>query len=159
MTHAASHAAESRGLLFDPAERPEIYIGVRTRRVLAFFVDAALILALMTLAYGMVAVLGIVTLGLGWLLFALVWPFVAILYILFTLGGPRSATPGMRLVGLEMRTGYGAPMYPVLALAHAVLFWLSVTILTPLVLLVSLFSARKRLLHDLVLGTIVIRRR
>ena len=36
-------------------------------------------------------------------------------------------------------------------------FWFSVTILTPLVLLVALFTQRKQLLHDLVLGTAAVR--
>jgi uncharacterized RDD family membrane protein YckC len=150
---------DSRTMAFDPAERPELYYGVRTRRVFAFLVDASIVFLLMILASVVVAVLGLFTFGLGWLLFPLIWPFVAILYTMFTLGGPSSATPGMRVTGVEMRTWYGAPMYPVLALAHAIGFWLSVTFLTPLVLLVALVTPRKRLLHDILLGTIVIRRR
>jgi uncharacterized RDD family membrane protein YckC len=146
-------------MAFDPAERPELYYGVRTRRVFAFLVDASIVFLLMILASVVVVVLGLFTFGLGWLLFPLIWPFVAILYTMFTLGGPSSATPGMRVTGVEMRTWYGAPMYPVLALAHAIGFWLSVTFLTPLVLLVALVTPRKRLLHDILLGTIVIRRR
>jgi uncharacterized RDD family membrane protein YckC len=39
---------------------------------------------------------------------------------------------------------------------HAVLFWLSVSFLTPLVLLIGLFNGRRRLLHDIILGTVVI---
>jgi uncharacterized RDD family membrane protein YckC len=150
--------AEPRAMAFDPAAQPELYDGVRTRRIFAFLVDAAVILFLMVLASFVVAVLGLFTFGLGWLLFPLIWPFVAILYTMFTLGGPHSATPGMRFNGIQMRDRDGAPMYPLLALVHAVGFWLSVTILTPLVLLVSLLSPRKRLLHDILIGTIVIRR-
>jgi len=37
-----------------------------------------------------------------------------------------------------------------------VLFWVSVSVLSPLVLLVGLFNGRRRLLHDVVLGTVVI---
>jgi uncharacterized RDD family membrane protein YckC len=155
---AETHYDEPRTMAFDPAARPELYYGVRTRRILAFLVDAAVIFFLMVLASVVVAVLGLFTFGLGWLLFPLIWPFVAILYTMFTLGGPSSATPGMRVTGVEMRTWYGAPMYPALALAHAIGFWLSVTILTPLILLISLFERRKRLLHDILLGTIVVRR-
>ena len=36
------------------------------------------------------------------------------------------------------------------------LFWVSVSFLTPLVLLVGLFNGRRRLLHDIILGTVVI---
>jgi uncharacterized RDD family membrane protein YckC len=35
-------------------------------------------------------------------------------------------------------------------------FWISVSVLSPLVLLVGLFNGRRRLLHDIVLGTVVI---
>jgi uncharacterized RDD family membrane protein YckC len=48
-------------------------------------------------------------------------------------------------------------MYSLLALVHAIGFWFSVVVLTPFILLVSLFSPQKRLLHDIVLGTVVIR--
>jgi uncharacterized RDD family membrane protein YckC len=57
---------------------------------------------------------------------------------------------------LEMRTWYGAPSYFVLGAVHAVVFWLTTSFLTPLVLLVGLFNDRKRLLHDMVVGTVVI---
>ena len=43
-----------------------------------------------------------------------------------------------------------------LGATHAVLFWVSVSFLSPLVLLVGLFNGRRRLLHDVVLGTVVI---
>ncbi|RTL98894.1 MAG: RDD family protein, partial [Bradyrhizobiaceae bacterium] len=39
---------------------------------------------------------------------------------------------------------------------HAVCFWISVSVLSPFVLLVGLFNGRRRLLHDFVLGTVVI---
>ena len=148
---------DSRDAAFDPAVRPELYDGVRSRRVFAFLVDAAVVLVLMLGATMVVALLGVLTLGLGWLLFPLIWPLVAIAYNAFTLGGRHSATPGMRFMGVEMRMAGGAPMNPVMAVVHAIGYWLSVTFLTPLVLLVALFTPRKQLLQDLLLGTFVIR--
>ena len=41
--------------------------------------------------------------------------------------------------------------------AHGVLFWIGNTFLTPLIMLISLFSNRKRLLHDMLLGVVVVR--
>jgi uncharacterized RDD family membrane protein YckC len=55
-----------------------------------------------------------------------------------------------------MRTWYGAPMYALLAAFHAVLFYVSVTIFTPFVLLLAPFNSRKRCLHDFIAGTVVI---
>ena len=60
------------------------------------------------------------------------------------------------MMDLELRTWYGAPGYFLLGAMHAVLFWISVSVLSPLVLLVGLFNGRRRLLHDIVLGTVVI---
>jgi uncharacterized RDD family membrane protein YckC len=62
----------------------------------------------------------------------------------------------MRVMDLEMRTWYGAPSYFVLGAMHAVLFWVSVSIFTPLILLIGLFNGRRRLLHDMLLGTVII---
>jgi len=63
---------------------------------------------------------------------------------------------GMRMVDLEMRTWYGGPTYFLLGAVHAVAYWLTVSFLTPFILLVALFNGRKRLLHDMLVGTIVI---
>ncbi len=73
-----------------------------------------------------------------------------------TLGSPASATLGMRSMELEMRTWYGAPACFVLGAVHAVVYWISVSVLSPFILLVGLFNARRRLLHDMLVGTVVI---
>ena len=94
------------------------------------------------------------------MLFWLAWPATvvwAVVYYGASLGGPHSATLGMRVMDLELRTWYGAPGYFVLGAMHAVLFWVSISFLTPArSLLVGLFNGRRRLLHDIVLGTVVI---
>ena len=95
----------------------------------------------------------------GLMLFWLAWPATivwAIVYYGASIGGPHSATMGMRVMDLEVRTWYGAPGYFVLGACHAVLYWVSISFLTPLVLLVGLFNGRRRLLHDIILGTVVI---
>ena len=63
---------------------------------------------------------------------------------------------GMRVMDLEMRTWYGAPAYFVLGAVHAVAFWFTVSFFTPFVLLVAFFNERGRLLHDIILGTVII---
>jgi uncharacterized RDD family membrane protein YckC len=144
---------------FDPWTEPELFRGVLTRRVIAFIIDVVVICVPIALAVVFIAVFGLVTLGLGWALFWLVSPasvIWALLYYGATLGGPHSATIGMRLMDLEVRTWYGAPCYFVLGAMHAVVFWISISVLSPFVLLIGLFNARRRLLHDFVLGTVVI---
>ena len=144
---------------FDPVVQPELFRGVLTRRVFAFLIDLVVLSIPVILAVIFIAVFGVITLGLGWVLFWLVSPasvIWALIYYGASLGGPHSATLGMRMMDLQMRTWYGAPSYFVLGAMHAVAFWVSVSFLTPLVLLVGLFNGRRRLLHDIVLGTVVI---
>lgn len=141
---------------FDPAISPDLYAGVLTRRSIAFLLDAAAIAALTLIGWALVIALGVITFGLFWLLLWLVFPAVALAYTGFSLGGPHSATPGMRAMGIEMRQRDGGPMFALLAMAHALIFWVSVAALTPLILLVGLFNARKKLAHDFLLGTVVI---
>jgi uncharacterized RDD family membrane protein YckC len=145
-------SSEIRRFAFDP----EAFASVRTRRILAYFIDVLAILMLTIPAFVAVVFLGLVTFGLAWLLIGAVFPLVALGYTAMTLGGPSSATPGMKVMGLHMRTCDGDPINPLLAAMHAVLFYIFNVVLTPFVLAVSLFSHRKRLLHDIVLGTIVI---
>jgi uncharacterized RDD family membrane protein YckC len=144
---------------FDPWLQPELFRGVLMRRMFAFLIDLVVLSIPVILACLFIAVFGVVTLGLGWALFWLVSPasvIWALIYYGASLGGPHSATLGMRVMDLELRTWYGAPGYFVLGAMHAVLFWISVSFLTPLILLVGLFNGRRRLLHDIVLGTVVI---
>ena len=144
---------------FDPYLEPELFRGVLTRRVIAFIIDVIVLSIPIALAVLFIAVFGLVTLGLGWVLFWLVSPasvIWALVYYGTTLGGPHSATIGMRVMDLELRTWYGAPGYFVLGAAHAVVFYISISVLSPLILLVGLFNARRRLLHDIPLGTVVI---
>jgi uncharacterized RDD family membrane protein YckC len=144
---------------FDPWLQPELFRGVLTRRVIAFLIDLIVLSIPIMLAVLFIAVFGLVTLGLGWALFWLVSPASivwALLYYGASLGGPHSATLGMRVMDLELRTWYGAPGYFVLGAMHAVLFWISVSVLSPLVLSIGLFNGRRRLLHDFLLGTVVI---
>ena len=144
---------------FDPLLHPELFRGVLTRRVFAFLIDLVVLSIPVVLACVFIAVFGVVTLGLGWALYwilpgaSVVW---AIVYFGITIGGPRSATIGMRVMELEMRTWYGAPAYFVLGAVHAMAFWFSVSALTPFILLVAFFNQRRRLLHDIVLGTVII---
>jgi uncharacterized RDD family membrane protein YckC len=144
---------------YDPASQPELFDGVLARRVVAFIIDFIVIAVPVVLAAMFIFAFGIVTLGLGFALYWLLPPATviwAIVYFGATLGGPTSATIGMRLMDLEMRTWYGAPAYFVLGAVHAIAFWFTVSFFTPFVLVVAFFNERRRLLHDILLGTVII---
>jgi len=144
---------------YDPAANPELFEGVLARRCIAFLVDLVILTVPVLFAALFILIFGVVTLGLGWLLYGLLWPAAviwAVVYYGMTLGSPASATIGMRVMDIEMRTWYGAPCYFVLGAVHAIVFWLTISFLTPLILLVAFFNERRRLLHDMLVGTIVI---
>ena len=147
---------------YDPIANPELFEGVLARRCLAFIVDVIIIAIPVVFAAVFIFIVGLVTLGLGWILYWLLSPAAviwALCYYGLTFGSRASATLGMRVMDIEMRTWYGAPAYFVLGAVHAIAYWLTVSFLTPLILLVAFFNHRRRLLHDMLVGTIVINNR
>lgn len=133
------------------------YSGVLSRRVFAFLIDYLLIAALWVPAAVLVFFLGILTLGLGFLLYPILFFIVAGLYFGTTLAGPAQASPGMRAMGIAMVRLDGRRIDFVLAIAHLALFWILNSVLSPLILLAGLFTERSRLVHDLLLGTATMR--
>ena len=151
-----ANAPESHRFVYNPETQPELFEGILSKRIVAFVFDAIFIVLLMVPAALMIFILGLITIGLAWLLYPALFAIVAIGYVALTLGGRASATLGMTLVGVEMRTWNGQKMFPLLAVMHALIFWFSCGILTPLILLVGLFTRRRQLLHDLLLGVVAL---
>jgi uncharacterized RDD family membrane protein YckC len=144
---------------YDPAANPELFEGVLSRRLLAFFIDVVIVAVPVMAAAVVIFLFGIVTLGLGWMLFWLLSPasvIWALAYYGLTMGSAASATIGMRAMDIEIRTWYGAPAYFLLGAVHTVVYWVSVSVLTPFILLVGLFNGRRRLLHDILVGTVLV---
>ena len=134
-----------------------LYDGVRTKRVLAFFIDYAIVLALCVPVAILIFFIGIFTLGLGFFLYPLLFLLVAIPYIGLSMGGPNQATPGMRVMGIRLARLDGRPVDFMLAVVHGVLFWALNAVLTPFILLATLVLDRKQTVHDWLLGTVVVR--
>ncbi len=132
--------------------------GVLARRVMAWIIDVILISLLACLATGMILVLGFLTFGLGFGLFALL-PAIGLLYHTLFVASPNAATPGMRLLDLTIRRD--DDLEPA-TLAQAIVFtaglWLTLTFAFPL-LLVAFVTQRKRELHDMAAGLVVVRNR
>ncbi len=133
------------------------YSGVLSKRAIAFIADYIAVALLYIPASVIVAFLGVITLGLGFLLYPILFFIVAGLYFGLSMSGPFQATPGMRAMGLQFRRLDGQQIDFLTALIHLVLFWIINAVLTPLSLLVGLFTEKSRLLHDFLLGTEVIR--
>ena len=100
---------------YNPTTAPELFEGVLARRLIAFVIDLIIIVIPIVLLGIMVAAATIATLGLALVFFAflspLYWPLIVIwvvCYYGFSFGSPASATIGMRVMELEMRTWYGS---------------------------------------------------
>lgn len=141
----------------DPLEAPELYEGVLWRRVVGFLVDVTILAVLIGGLWLVLVLLGILTFGLLMPLKVLVIPFVPLAYH-GGLIGRYGATPGMRLFDLEVRAWTGAPPGYPQAFLMTVLFFATVIPTSWLVLLIALFTDRRRTLHDILSGTLVVRR-
>ncbi|NKC29285.1 RDD family protein [Falsiroseomonas selenitidurans] len=137
---------------------PSPFDGVLWRRIAAWVVDAALLLVLSWLIWGGAALAAVPTLGLLGGLLLLPWALLLpILYGTLSIGSTLSATPGQALLGLTVRSeADGAPPSLGQALTATVLHALSWAA-GGLPLLAPLFSTRRRTLHDLFSGTLVLR--
>ncbi len=141
---------------YDPETRPELFSGIIGKRVMAFIIDAVVIAVLWLLGSVVIFILGLLSFGLFWLLWGAALILLVLGYEALTLGGPYSATYGMRIMGIEMRTWYGERPGVLQAAAHSLLFYFSVTLTTFLILLVPLLNNRKRCVHDFLCGTVFV---
>ncbi|SIQ54115.1 MULTISPECIES: RDD family protein [Acidiphilium] len=142
--------------------RPDIVLDawltrdVWPRRIIAFIIDIILIAVLGTVLAWVIAVLGILTLGLGFLLFHLM-PLIPAIYYVAWLCTRSAATPGQRLLGLTLRQddtlSLPVPARPSLAqaIAWTVLLYLCFA-LSMIPFLLVLITRRHRALHDLLSG-------
>jgi uncharacterized RDD family membrane protein YckC len=144
---------------FDPLADPALYEGVRWRRILAYLIDACIILFIDAVVHALLVVLGLLTFGLAWLLLGPVtFVTVAVVYDTLLIGSSESATPGMRLFDLEARRADGGRPDRVQGFLMSALFYATVLLTSFLILVVTLFADRKRLLHDILSGVTIIRR-
>jgi uncharacterized RDD family membrane protein YckC len=139
-----------------PDERTRGVLGVR---LVAFIIDVVVI-GLIALVVSMsVAFLGLVTFGIGWMLFPAVGVCTAMAYAAATIGGRGQATIGMKASGLKVERLDGGPPDPITAAAHALLFYVATATfaLWGLAVLIGLLRQDGRMGHDLLTGFVVVR--
>ncbi|MGB3408258.1 MAG: RDD family protein [Jannaschia sp.] len=136
----------------DPIRAPEFYRAVLAKRGFAWVVDVILITAMTFLA-------GIATLTVGFFLWPLFFVAIGFLYRVTTLYG-RSATLGMRLMGIELRDVAGERFDGPTAALHVLGYCASMAFVLPaLASIVAMFMTdRRQGLTDLLLGTAAINR-
>lgn len=128
-------------------------------RIGAYLVDLFAIGCLSVLFIAALFVLGFSSFGASWLLIWPSWIAAPIVYSGLTLSSYRQATFGMRLFGLAMRPVDDGAVDFLTGAAHALLFYVFVTAMTPLILLIGIFFTHDHaLLHDIVLRVRLMRR-
>jgi uncharacterized RDD family membrane protein YckC len=135
----------------NPMSHPELFDGVMFRRIVAYLIDVVILSGAVLFLWFLV----VVTLGLLGPVTALITPVIPIAYHSLLIGGPNSATIGMRLMGIEVRRLDGGRPDLVQALVQTLLFYTTLA-LTGLLLIVALFNDRRRCLHDWLSGTLTV---
>lgn len=148
MTHLAD--------LPHPDYDAQFYEGVPLKRLVAWVIDA---IAITLLSIMSTLALGVLTLGIGFMFFPLITFAMAFVYRWLTIAS-ASATPGMRFMGIELRTGAGDRLDATTAAMHTGLFlFLMATMIGGIATVVAIMvTARRQGLPDLILGTTAINR-
>ena len=152
MTHWTDMTNRDNSGLPDPDQTPEFYDGVLSKRALAWVVDMAVITALTLVA-------GIVTLTVGFFLWPLFFLAIGALYRVTTLAR-GSATWGMRLMGIELRSHGGDRFDAPQAILHVSGYYASMIFVLPALVSIGamLLTDRRQGLTDLILGSAAINR-
>lgn len=139
-----------------PLDDDSLTWGVPGRRIGAFLVDSVLIM-LLTLGFAFIfALIHIMSFGLLYGPAHLVL-LVALVYLAGWIASPAMATPGQMALGLTIRRSEDLGR-PTLVQAIAFTGLLYLTLLAGVIwLAVALFTVRRRAIHDMLSGLVVVR--
>lgn len=137
----------------DPHSQPEFYADVPLKRLLAWIIDSLLILVITLLIVPFTAFTAL-------LFLPLLGMAVSFAYRVITIAN-GSATPGMRLLAIELRNRDGSRLDTSTAFAHTLGYSLSFVAMPLQVLSMILMASTERGqgLTDMVLGTVALNRR
>ncbi|MCF8468067.1 MAG: RDD family protein [Sneathiella sp.] len=151
LENKGGRASKPAGETFNPDD----YESIRLRRIFAYIIDVICIAVITVIATFAAALLGAITFGVLTPLLIVILAVIPLAYNTLLVGGGGHATLGMRFMNMRMELmNGGAPDY-VIAFIHAALFYFSVAVTSWLILLVSLFNARGRCLHDYLVDTVI----
>lgn len=128
-------------------------------RTVAYLFDIAFIFLFTGILATAIAVIGLLTFGFGWTLFAIL-PASGIIYSAVTVGGSKQSTWGMRMLGLRVVAPESGTRVEMLTAAiHALLFYVAIStfLLWCVDVVFGLLRPDRRLGHDLILGLAVVR--
>ena len=140
----------------NPDTDPQFYDGVPARRAVAWVIDTV---AILLISMVLIPILGVATLGLGFF-------FVPVMFLMIGFGyragflTARSATPGLALMGIELRTASGERFEAIEAVLHTLGYTLVIASIVGQMAscILALVTPKGQSIPDLVLGTAAINR-
>ncbi|MEL7214789.1 MAG: RDD family protein [Pseudomonadota bacterium] len=134
----------------DPETAPQFYAGVSVKRFFAWIIDAIVV-------GGLTFIAGLLTLTLAFWFFPLAFVLLGFMYRVWTIS-TRSATWGMRIMGIELRNRGGLTVTTTEAVVHTLAY--SVVLLSGLLHLLTVVlmiaTPKGQGLHDFLTGTVMI---
>jgi uncharacterized RDD family membrane protein YckC len=136
----------------DPDLSPAFYADVPSKRLVAWIIDSLLIIALMIVIIPFTGFLALFMLPAVWLILSLVYRIVSLTR--------HSATPGMRVMSIQMRAHTGAKFGLGEAVVHTLIYTTCISFVLPQVISVLLMATNShgRGLGDIALGSVMINR-
>ena len=129
--------------------------GYTERRAKAFLVDAAVIISTTELMLAGFSSAPTLLTALGWMATPILWPVSSLAYFTALQGSPIKSSLGMRLFGLRIALRNGSRIGYKAALWRTIFFFLSITLLSPLVLAWIPVTGGKRGMHDVLVQSFV----
>ncbi|SCA55107.1 conserved membrane hypothetical protein [Candidatus Terasakiella magnetica] len=140
----------------DPVDQPEYYDGISQKRIIAYVIDFIVCFALGAVGVVIAAIVGVMSFGLLFAPMMALFALIPIVYHTVLIGSSKSATFGMRFVGIRVYRTDGQRPEMTQAFIQSALFFLTVPPTSFFILLVCLFNIRRRCLHDILAGTLVL---
>jgi uncharacterized RDD family membrane protein YckC len=152
MEHPMTYLDQAPDMLPDPDREPAFYSGVAAKRAFAWILDMVAVTLLTILA-------SLLTFFVGFFFFPILFVAIDLAYRVATIAG-GSATPGMRLMGIELRDHRGQRLDGAQAVIHTGGYVASWAFFLPQVasMAAMLVAGRRQGLTDLVMGTAAINR-
>lgn len=140
----------------DPVEYPEYYEGISIKRILAYVIDFLICSGLFLAGWFVAGIIGMITFGLLLVPLMGALALIPILYHTLLIASSKSATIGMRFCGIRVYRLDGGRPEMMQAFIQAAVFFFTGPPTSFLILIVCLFNTRRRCLHDILAGTLVL---
>jgi len=129
--------------------------GLRRKRLFAFIDDFLFVTMIYVVIMLILGVLRLAPPGRPFFFAPVLYPVITVFYNAFTIGRNRLGMPGMLIMGLQMVQTNGARANALNGAAHALFFYLSIILATPLILMIGIKSPTKRFVHDRLAGVLL----